>query len=362
MKIGIIDADLIGRKKHRFPNLCCMKLSAYHKEQGDEVRLVMSYGGLEAFDKVYIAKVFTDTPVPKEVLQMKNVAYGGTGFFYDKAVPLPEDVEHHMPDYHLYDEWVAGQITNGENAAGYSYYLEWSIGYLTRGCFRKCKFCVNQNYDRVSEHSPLKEFLDKKRKKICMLDDNFFGYIHWENLLKDVVATKKMYQFKQGMDIRLLDDKKAEMLFSSKYYGHLTFAFDNVADAELIEEKIKLARKYTAEPLKFYCFCGFDREGRWDREFWVKDILDLMKRIQLLLKYRCIPYVMRFNRYKESPYRGVYVTVARWCNQVNMVKKTSLREYVRIDGNQERMSSGFRYVNAFLKEHPEMKQYMDIKY
>ena len=32
MKIAIIDADLIGRKKHRFPNLASMKISGWHKE------------------------------------------------------------------------------------------------------------------------------------------------------------------------------------------------------------------------------------------------------------------------------------------------------------------------------------------
>ena len=32
--VGIIDADLIGRTKHRFPNLVCMKLSAWHKNGG----------------------------------------------------------------------------------------------------------------------------------------------------------------------------------------------------------------------------------------------------------------------------------------------------------------------------------------
>lgn len=39
MKIAIIDADLIGRSKHRFPNLVCMKLSGYYKEIGAEVEL-----------------------------------------------------------------------------------------------------------------------------------------------------------------------------------------------------------------------------------------------------------------------------------------------------------------------------------
>ena len=63
MKIAVIDADLIGRKRHRFPNLACMKISGYHKQKGDNVTLKLDYIGLECFDKVYIAKVFTDTPI-----------------------------------------------------------------------------------------------------------------------------------------------------------------------------------------------------------------------------------------------------------------------------------------------------------
>ena len=37
--MAIIDADLVGRKKHTFPNLACMKLSAYHKSLNDNVIL-----------------------------------------------------------------------------------------------------------------------------------------------------------------------------------------------------------------------------------------------------------------------------------------------------------------------------------
>ena len=58
-KIAIIDADIVGKKKHRFPNLCSMKLSAYHKKMGDIVTLKTDYDNLDIFDKVYISKVFT---------------------------------------------------------------------------------------------------------------------------------------------------------------------------------------------------------------------------------------------------------------------------------------------------------------
>ena len=41
LKIGIVDADLIGRDKHRFPNLVCEKISAYYKEKGACVDLLL---------------------------------------------------------------------------------------------------------------------------------------------------------------------------------------------------------------------------------------------------------------------------------------------------------------------------------
>ena len=43
MYIGIIDADLIGRKSQRFPNLACMKIAGYHRALGDEVELILDY-------------------------------------------------------------------------------------------------------------------------------------------------------------------------------------------------------------------------------------------------------------------------------------------------------------------------------
>lgn len=62
MNIAIIDADLIGKKKHRFPNLACMKISGYYKEIGHNITLKLDYKNLEDYDRVFISKVFTDTP------------------------------------------------------------------------------------------------------------------------------------------------------------------------------------------------------------------------------------------------------------------------------------------------------------
>lgn len=359
MRVAVIDADLIGRKRHRFPNLACMKISAHHKALGDAVELKTDYDSLADYDAVFISKVFTDTPVPDAVLKLDNVSYGGTGFYYDKAPCLSAAIEHQMPDYHLYDAWVQAQLECGNKRSEYAYYTDYSIGFLTRGCFRKCAFCVNQNYDRVSTHSPLSEFLDTVRPKICLLDDNFFGSPHWKELLIELQQTGKPFQFKQGLDERLLTDDKCALLFSSKYDGDYIFAFDNVADANLIEKKITLARKYTNAVLKFYCFCGFDRNDKWDADFWRQDIFDLLFRIRLLMKHRCLPYVMRFARYTESPFRGMYVTLARWCNQPGFFKKKSLHEFAVANGEK---SACCKYVRDFEEKHPEAAFYFDLKF
>lgn len=134
MNIAVIDADLIGIGNHRFPNLAAMKISAFHKNKGDNVILKLDYDDLSQYDKVYISKVFIDTEIPMEnkdkslknertvseyysnhpLLRLPNVEYGGTGFFYDKAPSLPEEIEHIMPDYHLYDDFVNSLLDGGQ--------------------------------------------------------------------------------------------------------------------------------------------------------------------------------------------------------------------------------------------------------
>lgn len=265
-----------------------------------------------------------------------------------------------MPDYHLYDEWVKSQLDNGSKKNDFKYYMDYSIGFMTRGCFRKCEFCVNKNYNKVSRHSPLEEFYDPTRKKICLLDDNVFGYKNWKDIFEELQSTGKPFQFKQGMDERILTDEKCEVLFKSKYDGDYIFAFDNIADSEIIEKKLKMIRQYTEKAIKFYVLCGFDRDNNWDNKFWQQDIFDMMERIKILQQYHCVPYIMRFNRYLESPYQGIYKTVAAWCNQPSFFKMKSLREF----GIESEKYSKTRnkYITDFEKKYPEFGEYMDMKW
>ena len=112
-------------------------------------------------------------------------------------------------------------------------------------------------------------------------------------------------------------------------------------------------------------FCGFDRNDKWDDDFWIQDIKDTFERIKILMKYRCLPYIMRYDKYKESPYYGTYINLAGWCNQPNFYKKVSYRRYCEI--NQERTKNKICSAIIYLKEledkYPEIaKEYFDMKF
>ena len=378
-KIAIIDADLIGRKKHRFPNLACEKISGYWKDKGAHVELLLDYEHLDQYDHVYISKVFTDTPFPDNIQESEKIHIGGTGFFFDKAANLPDEIEHHMPDYRLYDKWIQSEVEKAQQEAErsdrkfnktsfmlqFKEYTDYCIGFLTRGCFRKCQFCVNQKYDHVFAHSPLSEFHLPTSKKICLLDDNFLGYPHWREMLQELIAIGKPFKFKQGLDERLLTDEKCQMLFNSNYDGDFTFAFDNIADYDLVKSKLQMIRRYTRSlNIKFYILVGFEScDGL--------DIESAFKRLELLMQFQCLPYIMRYQHKNETPwrdskYRGMYVSLARWGNQPNFFKKMSFRQFC--EANQAIHKTGFicstlRAMQEFENDHPDIaKKYFDLRF
>ena len=363
--IGIIDADLLGRQHHRFPNLVCEKISGYFKDHGEETHLIDNYDEItgnslfpKQYSHIYMAKVFTDTVVPKEVMELPNLTYGGTGFYFDKAKPLPREIEHHMPDYHLYD---GIQFIGDKNR---KFYDDYSIGFLTRGCFRHCPFCVNQNYNRSMRWSPLEEFHDPTRKKLCFWDDNFLACKDWKEILQTVIDSGKRFIFKQGLDERILDEERAEMLFTARYDGRFIFAFDHVTDLPLIKEKLGMASKYIdTSNLTFYTLCGFDWNGKWDNGFWAKDIHDLMVRINFLISRGAMPYVMRFKRYKDAPepYRSMYINITRWANMPQYLKKVSFDYFANWGGLHRADRYGEAY-DKFLKMFPQEKELFEKRY
>lgn len=361
MKIGLIDADLLDNGT-RHPNLALMKISGFKKEQGHDVHLLLDYKNLYDYDEVYISKVFTFTDVPIKISDYKHIKIGGTGFFedggldLDGGISLKGQIEHHMPDYSLYDEYIDIKVSEGRELKDFHDYKNYSIGFATRGCFRKCDFCVNKKYDKVFRHAPISEFLDESRSGIYLWDDNFLGYPKWEEVLDELEEIGKSFQFRQGLDVRLMTEKKAKRLSKTNYKGDYIFAFDHIEDKKIIQTKLRMWRKYCKKTTKLYVLAGYDSQDE-------KDIASVFERIKILMRYRCLPYIMRYEDYKNSEYKGMYITIARWCNQPSFFKKKSFRNFCESNQNPDSdfVCASIRYMKDFESKHPEIaKKYFDL--
>jgi len=359
LKVGLIDADLLDNGT-RHPNLALMKISGYHKARGSEVDLLTGFEGIHNYDKVFVSKVFSFTKFPDDIRNVPNVECGGSGFFPEGDGPqLAHDVEHHMPDYDLYEPYITEKINNGVKASYFNDYRDFSIGFMTRGCFRQCEFCINKKYDRVFRHAKIGEFLDPKRKYIYLWDDNVLGYVKWNHVFDELKATGKSFQFRQGLDIRVMTPDKAKVLSESKYYGDFIFAFDDLAQESDVTKGLRIWKIQTNQTTKLYLLCAYKSTD-------IDDIVELFERIHILMKYQCLPYVMRYENYKGSKYEKLYTHISRWCNQPHIFKKMSFREFCLAHlayVKEGHTPAALRAFNAFEEEHPEiMKEYADLKY
>jgi len=380
LKIGIVDADLLDNGT-RHPNLALLKIAGLLHDNGIEPDLITSSAAdISEYDYIYMSKVFTFTKEPAFFLkasaeEKKKFHVGGTGYYAtetdvgefkkkrdadmsrlgqdpflcslpnkygDAAHPKGIVMPRQMPYYDLYKKYVEEKI-GPENPDDkewckrrrkYKDYLDYSIGFLTRGCVRHCSFCINKLECHVVENSKLEWFYDKSRPHVFFWDDNFLAAPReiWHPILQDLIDRKISFQFRQGLDERQFagnpnGDEMARMLASARYLGDFIFAFDNWRDREIIVKSLKVWKRHNpGRPTKFYLFCGFtQREDRKDRFY--KDIWELFQRIRILMQYGCIGYVMRHEDYHRAPVANFYVQIARWCNQPAFYKKMSFWQF-----------------------------------
>ena len=370
MKIGLIDNDLVVRERHNFPNLAIMKLSNYHKSKGDTVKLI-GFNEIEPnslfshdYDLIYISKAFTDSYTPDYIFKIDNIKIGGTGFYFDKAEPLPYEIEHTMPDYAVYDKII-------HTIKKKSFYQDYSIGYTTRGCFRHCPFCVNKNLNKVNLHSPFDEFYDSSRPKLAMLDDNLLGLGNKDlyKIFDRLGEINKPFQYRQALDIRLLTEERIKRLLELRYDGNYYFAFDLwgerkkiIPKMELFERVYNLIKRKSDNHSKFiqskmYLFTGLDEGNIYDLSFWINDLKILFERIKICFNYGFAPYIMRYHTVDKSPYRKVYQDIATWTNHPRLIVSTaSLSEFMD-DG-----SFGTNDIKEFFMNHnKDFKKYINLK-
>ena len=318
MKVGLIDLDKKTQKKP-FPNLPLMKLSAWHKAQGDEV---LWYDGTYC-DLVYVSKVFSFSPDYDVEINAAEVRYGGSGFaihlvngkeVYDKSKdpPLPYEVEHIYPDYSLYD------------------LTDTAYGFIQRGCPRGCFFCHVQSMQGscARKVADLSEFWNGQ-KNIVLLDPNITALKQWREVFSQLIESRANIDFSQGLDIRLMTPEKTDMLMKMNVKS-VHFAWDHYKDKDIIVPKLKEFQKQTGwkrDKVSVYVLTNYDSTLEEDLE-----------RVMTIREIGFQPYVMRYD--KEHIPRGSEINaLARWVNFVPLFwKYNTFDEYKRLNrGGNQRM-------------------------
>ena len=326
MKIGIIDADLMWRphvngrrygntKADIYPNLCCMKISAYHKAQGDDVDW---YNGIDQYDRVYVSRVFSTTPDRiNSIYNADTIVYGGTGYCIsllngkeiyripaDKTETLhyglltqtrvyshelPYEVEHIMPDYSLYHM-----------------VKDTAYGFLTRGCPRGCTFChVALKEGRCScKVADLCEWW-QGQKNIVLQDPNILACKDASELLQQLADSNARVDINQGIDARLMTPEKAMLLDKIKL-STIHFAWDRYSERDKVLKGLQLFSDHYHRKLdkghlaQVYVLTNYDTTQEQDLE-----------RVYTLRDMGYEPYIMVYDKAHAAPF---YKSLQRWVN------------------------------------------------
>lgn len=289
MNVGLIDVD-----GHNFPNLALMRISAYHKAQGDHVEWWL--GDLFHYDIVYKSKVFSDayskdTPDP---VNCDKVIKGGTGYniflrggveFYDKSkdTQLPPEIEKMFPDYSIYPQY------------GYA------VSMTSRGCPRGCSFChVAAKEGRCSVKVANVSDFWNGQDEIKVLDPNITACREKRDLMRQYKDTGAKIDFTQGLDIRLLNEEDIDDLNRMKLRT-IHFAWDNPKDD--LEGRFRdFAKRFRRKSNIAMVYVLTNFNSTMDEN---------LHRIYTLRDMGYDPYVMIYNK-PNAPHE--LMELQRWCN------------------------------------------------
>ena len=225
MIIGLHDSDKTG-----FPNLALMKISAWHKAKGDKVDW---WNPLLAYDRVYSSKVFTFTP--ENPYLPSNTIKGGTG--YGLYAELPKEVDCCFPDYSIYPD------------------CHHAIGFLTRGCIRRCSWCVVPKKEgSIRRYKTWKGIKRPDSRDIVFMDNNVLACPHGIDQIRDMIGKDIRVDFNQGLDARLITPDISAMLARLKWIRFIRMSCDTDAMLDTVMGAINNLAKCGVKPYRIFVY------------------------------------------------------------------------------------------------------------
>lgn len=273
----------------KLPNLALMRLSAWHRDLGDDVRWqggTTRQLGEPDYDLVYGSAIFGTSA--KAVAQFRanfpEAIIGGSGG--DKALRV--------------EQFVPSQFT----ALDYSGYpgFTGSIGYAMRGCRFKCGFCVVPKQEGKARSAASIAAIWRGPaypKHVHLLDNDFFGNPDWRSVADEIVAGGFKVCINQGINVRLLDDEQAEAVVRMGAWDdgferrRLYCAWDNIGDERVFFTGIDRLERAGWKPswVFAYMLIGYDPRETWER---------IQHRFDRMVERGIRPYPMVHDRFRHE--------------------------------------------------------------
>lgn len=225
MLVGLHDSD-----KTDFPNYALMKISAWHKAKGDQVEW---WNPLFTYDRVYSSKVFTFTP--ENPYLPENTIKGGTG--YGVYTELPAEIDAMFPDYSIYPK------------------CDYAIGFLTRGCIRKCPWCVVPKKEgQIREYRTWREIKRPDSRDIVFMDNNVLACQHGIEQIEDMGGANVRIDFNQGLDARIITPEIAGLLSKVKWIRSVRMSCDTDAMLNVVLTAIDRLAEKGIKPYRVFVY------------------------------------------------------------------------------------------------------------
>ena len=256
MKIGLHDAEKEYLKNKSFPNYALMKISAWHKAQGDTVEW---WNPLYNYDRVYSSKVFDFTPI--NAYLPEDTVRGGTGYRdISMDQTLPSEIDDMFPDYSLYPD------------------CDYAIGYITRGCPNHCRWCVVPRKEgQIKAYRTWRDLVRQDTDKLTLMDNNILSCEYGIDQLKSLIGSGYRIDLNQGMDARLVTEQIADILSRLSWIRFIRFSCDQKSQILPVRRTIDLLMERGIKPYRIFIYL-----------LVTADIEDASERVEALKGYKAI--------------------------------------------------------------------------
>lgn len=311
----------------KYPPLGLLKLGKMEERKWNEVRLIRGNEQIPRYspDKIFITSLFTYSWKPvhesiefyHEQFPSAEITIGGiyATLMYrsiKNAFPfarvhrgLVREAENLLPAYHLLkqvDKWK-----------------DWnkSILFTTRGCIRKCPFCVVPKVEggmKEPKFSVL-PLIHPDHKEVVIWDNDFLASPYAKDILIELRDGGYRADFNQGLDARLMTEEFAGILADIKSYT-IHMAYDWPWEGPYVHKAIEFLADagYKRKNLIFYVLHNF-----YDKQHQKGDTpADFLSRIQDLMSWGASAYPMRFIPLDSLTRRG-YVSPLWTEDQLEMI-------------------------------------------